>query len=342
MIPPVRLVLLVALLSAVPLAAQPPANGFHVTDEPERIRISGPALQVAVRKVGYVTGTEGGSLLDVRTGARDLGFGLDVIDWLMEPGSDEAYRDKLPGDLPYKFNDLFHGKRAKRSIEGPQLCTGAKRLAPKVITGPDFVAVTQECTYTLAAPGKAAGSKWEQTLVFPAGERYFLSADRITSANASDSLFLRQDLPGHIRHKGGDSFSEVYLSYKGYVPSREFVKDFAPDDKFLYVRDDRAVPKRMIRAYHLRDPKTGAAGPWLAGMTLDPAAVSEGWCHQRGYVCLIQEVGGRPVRAGGAFGAAYVVGFFDSVADMERVYDKYAGRWGLAVTPRGWELTAGP
>jgi hypothetical protein len=77
-------------------------------------------------------------------------------------------------------------------------------------------------------------------------------------------------------------------------------------------------------------------------MTLDPAVVYEAWCHQRGYVCLIEEVGGRPVRAGESFGAAYVVGFFDSVEEMERVYDGYAGHRGLEVTDTGWKLTREP
>src|SRR5437660_1227723 len=83
---------------------------------------------------------------------------------------------------------------------------------------------------------KKAGSKWEQTIVFPAGKRYFVSADRITTLNASDALFLRIDMPGHIKHKMGDSFSEVYLSYHGEAtfPAKEFLKDFAPDEKFLY------------------------------------------------------------------------------------------------------------
>ena len=70
----------------------------------------------------------------------------------------------------------------------------------------------------------------------------------------------------------------------------------------------------MIRAYHTRDPKTGADGPWLAGMTLNPADTSEAWCHQRtGDVCFIHEVGERPVKAGESFGAAYIVGWFDRI-----------------------------
>jgi hypothetical protein len=338
---PSRREFLAASAALVPAAgrAADPAPAVRVADEPDRVRVAGSALEAAVRKTGYVSGVEGGSLLDRATGARDLGFGLDVVDWLMEPGSDAAYRDKLPGDLPYLFDNLVHGKRAKRSVEGPQICTKARKLTPVAVAGKDFAAVTQSWTYTLAAPGKTAGSVWEQTLVFPAGERYFLAADRVTTVNASDALFLRTDLPGHIKHKTGDTFSEVYLSYHGTIPAKEFLADFAPDEKFLYVRDDGKVPKRMIRAYRTRDPETGRGGPWVAGMTLDPGAVSEGWCHQRGYVCMIQEIGGRPVKAGDVFGAAYLIGFFDSVADMERVYDRYAGHRGLRATADGWKLT---
>ncbi|MCP5117349.1 MAG: hypothetical protein GY953_41525 [bacterium] len=60
-------------------------------------------------------------------------------------------------------------------------------------------------------------------------------------------------------------------------------------------------------------------------MTLNPKDVSEAWCHQRGYVSFIQELHGRPVKAGESFGAAYVVGYFDDVSEMERVYDRYRG-----------------
>ena len=317
----------------------PAADPLRVTEDDERIRIVGDTLHAAVRKTGYVSGVEAGSLVDVKTGARDLGFGLDIADWLMEPGSDAKYRDRLPGDLPYEFGNLVHGDRAKRSVEGPQICTQAKKLTPEVVRGTDFVAVTQSHRYTLAAPGKKPGSLWEQTLVFPAGKRYFVSADRLTTVNPSDDLFFRLDMPGHIRHTNGDTFSEVYLSYHGTIPAKEFAAPFAPDDKFLYVRDDKAIPKRFIRAYHTRDPKTGKDGSWLAGMTLAPGVPCEAWCHQRGYVCMIEEIGGRPVKAGDTFGAAYIVGFFDSIAEMERVYDAHAGHAGLSVTAAGWSLT---
>ena len=139
----------------------------------------------------------------------------------MEPGSDEAYRDKLPGDLPYVFNTPTHGKGAKRIIES---------------------------------------------------------------------------------------------------------------------RGTEPMPKRFIRAYCLRDPQSGREGPWLAGMTLDPGVVSEAWCHQRDYVCMIEEIGGKPIQPGQSFSAAFVVGYFDSIEEMERVYDEYAGAKSLVADEHGWRF----
>ena len=234
---------------------------FEFIEDDDRIRIKGATLEASVRKKDYVTGVEAHSLLDRKTGFRDQGFGLDIVDWIMEPGSDEAYRDKLPGDLPYLFNNSYHGKRAKRSIEGPQICTKAGRLAPHVIKGRDFVAVRQDYSYRLAAPGKKTGSRWEQTIVFPAGKRYFVSCDTVTTVNASDAMFLRIDMPGHIKHTGGDTFSEIYLSYHGRVPAKEFTKNFAPDERFLYVREESKLPKRMIRATEFATPRPARTAP---------------------------------------------------------------------------------
>jgi hypothetical protein len=333
------LVAALALLSCSPTGPRAPDEpSFRVTEDPERIRIEGPALRAAVRKKGYVTGIEAGSFRDARTGFRDAGFGLHIVDWIMEPGSDAAYRDRLEGDLPYDFGNLVHGNRPKRSIEGPQICTRAGELSPSVHGGPDFVAVEAEYVYRIAAPGRSAGSTWRQRIVFPRGKRWFLSSDEVTAVNASACMFLRIDMPGHIRHDRGDTFSEVYLSYHGRIPASEFLTDFAPDARFLYERKEGEIPRRFIRAYRLRDPATGKDGPWLAGMTLDPAAVHEAWCHQRGYVCMIEEIGGRPIRPGDSFGAAYLVGFFDSIEDMEAVYDDHAGATGIEIDTAGWKL----
>ena len=90
---------------------------IEVKEDDKTIQITTPELNAAVNKKGYVTGIAAGSFLDKKTGFHDPGHGLDIVDWIMEPGSDEEYRDKLPGDLPYVFNNLVHGKRAKRSID---------------------------------------------------------------------------------------------------------------------------------------------------------------------------------------------------------------------------------
>ena len=79
----------------------------------------------------------------------------------------------------------------------------------------------------------------------------------------------------------------------------------------------------MIRAYQLK--VGGRPGPWLGGLTFDPAEVSEAWCHQRGYVCFIEELHRRKVKAGESFGAAYAIGFFDDLAAMETLCDRYRG-----------------
>jgi hypothetical protein len=331
---------LVGMIAGKNLASHPaPGPGaITITQNESEIRIFTAALEATIRKQGYVSGVYQGTFLDKRTGFREVGFGLDIVDWLLEPGSDQAYRSKLNPDLVNNYGDLFDGHIAKRGIEGPQICTKAKELATEIVTGKDFVAVKEHFKYYIAAPGKNPGSEWTQTIVFPAGKRYFVSSDRIDTVNSSDAMFLRIDMPGHIKHHRGDTFGEVYLSYYGKIPSSEFFTDFPPDQKFIYRREDGNIPQRIIRAYHLRDPKTGREGPWLAGMTLDPASVYQGWCHERGYVCMIEEIGGRPVKPGDSFSAAYIVGYFDSIDEMNETYDKYAGYKGLEADANGWRL----
>jgi hypothetical protein len=303
---------MVAALLALTMASSP-APPLQVTETDDYIQIDTDALQARINKKGYVSGAAAGSLLDKKTGAHDVGFGLHIMDFLMAPGwADDGYpRDaKLHGDLP------------KHYVEGPQICTQAKVLKPEVIQGKDFVAVRMSYRFTKPAAGLKAGSLWEQTLVFQPGLRYFLSGERITSVNDVDDLFYRIDMPGHIRHSGDDTFNQVYLSYhKELIPPSEFVEDFAPDAKFLYQRQDDKVPARMIRAYQVK--VAGKPGPWLGGLTFDPAEASEAWCHQRGYICFIQEMHRRKVKAGETFGAAYAVGFFDDIAAMEKVCDRY-------------------
>ena len=310
---PLILLLPAALWPALAVAADPPSIRVRQTDA--YVQIDTDALQARINKRGYVSGVAAGSLLDKKTGARDLGFGLHIMDFLLAPGwRDDGYsRDpKVHGDLP------------KHYVEGPQICTQAKQLTPEVVSGKDFVAVRLRYRFTQPGRGFKAGSTWEQTLLFQPGRRYFLSSERITSVNDVDDLFYRIDMPGHIRHKKGDNFTQVYLSYLGKpLPASAFAEDFAPDAKYLYRRQEGKVPRCMIRAYQIK--VDGKPGPWLAGVTLDPAEVSEAWCHQRGYVCFIEELHRKRVKAGESFGAAYAVGYFDDVPAMERTCERYHG-----------------
>ena len=311
---------------------------YSVEETSDKVHIETPHLKASINKEGYVTGVYRNTFLDKKTGFRDLGFGLDIVDWIMEPGSDEAYRDQLDDELVYRFGNDYHGKTPKRSIEGPQICTRAKTMQPEIIRGENFVAIKQQFRYKTSAPGKKTGSLWTQYLVFPNDTRYFISMDRIDALNSSEEMFLRIDMPGHIKHDRGDSFSEIYLSYKGKIPSSEFTENFAPDEKFNFQRKRDGVPERVIRGYHIREPKSGKDGPWLVGMTLAPEMVSTAWCHQRNYVCMIEEFGGYPVKAGESFSAAFIVGYFDSVEEMNLVYDRYKGAKSLEVTEQGWKL----
>jgi hypothetical protein len=54
---------------------------------------------------------------------------------------------------------------------------------------------------------------------------------------------------------------------------------------------------------------------------------------------MIEEFGGRPIRAGESFSAAFIVGFFDSIEEMNRVCDSLSGHTGLDVTKQDWRLT---
>jgi hypothetical protein len=307
-------ILAVAVCNVSSNGDEPPKK-IQVRQTDEYVEIETDALQARIRKRGYVSGIAQGSLLDKKTGAKDLGFGLHIMDFLMAPG----WRDD-----GYSRDAKLHGNLPKHYIEGPQICTQAKLLDPEVIEGRTSVAVRLRFRFREASQGLKAGSLWEQTLVFQHGLRYVLSSEQITSVNDVDNLFYRIDMPGHLRHKQGDNFTQVYLSYEGKIPADAFAKDFGPDEKYLYQRREGKIPQRMIRAYQVK--LDGKPGPWLAGMTLNPSAVSEAWCHQRGYVCFIQELHGKKVKAGETFGAAYIVGWFDDIPAMEKTYDQYKGK----------------
>lgn len=310
-----------ALLVALTTLSGQTETPIKVQETNDYVQIETDALQARINKKGYVSGLAAGSLLDRKTGARDVGFGSHIMDFLLAPGwRDDGYTRDLK----------LHGQLPKHYVEGPQICTQARELKPQIVTGKGIVAVTLRFQFTSPGAGYKAGSTWQQTLLFQPHKRYVLSSETITSVNDHDELFYRIDMPGHVRHKNGDTFSHIYLSYQGEpLPSSAFREDFAPDARYLYQRQEGRIPERMIRAYRVN--LDGKPGPWLGGLTLDPSSVSEAWCHQRGYVCFIQELHRRKVKAGEPFGAAYIVGWFDDIEEMKRTYDLYKGKKSLVV-----------
>lgn len=337
-----------------------------VIEDDRSIMIDTQELQAVIPKnhpKHWMTGIEKGSFLDKKTGFREVGDGLMVVDWLMEAGSDAEWSSQViapdgngVGRYTWYENEtdpdrrtyalMAHGRsHRKRMVEGPQLCHRMKPVQPKVTRGDDFIAVETNYTFEYAAPGRSPGSRWTQLIVFPRGKRYFVLMDRVESKNESPEMFLRNDTPGCVRHEKGETFSEMYLSYLSgpdgvHIPSSEFLSPFPPDLKFGYRRDTHRTPSRFIRAYRLRDKETGKEGPWLAGLTLDPDVVYEAWCSQRpgGIIVMIEEIHGRPVKVGETFSAAHIVGYFDSIDQMNQVFDEHRGAKSLAVDARGWRL----
>src|SRR5688572_13617583 len=114
------------LLAVLPALLGQAGAKIKVVEAADHVLVETDALQARIAKKGYVSGIAAGSLLDKKTGARDLGFGLHIMDFLLAPGwKDDGYtRDKkLHGDLP------------KHYIEGPQICTKARKLDPEVTKG---------------------------------------------------------------------------------------------------------------------------------------------------------------------------------------------------------------
>lgn len=358
--------MIIASLGSVRAKAAPDTGWVRATQDDRCIQIETDKLEAVIPKKDpkhWMTGIEKGTFLDKTSGFREVGDGLMVVDWLMEAGSDEGYGDQVTapdghgvGRYTWYENEtdparrtyalLAHGSsHRKRVVEGPQLCHRMKPVQPEIIRGTNFVAVKTTYRYEYAAPGRKAGSRWTQLVVFPQGERFFLLMDRIESVNDSPEMFLRNDTPGCVRHERGDTFSEVYLSYLGgprgvRIPASEFFTPFPPDLKFGYRRDLNRTPERFIRAYHVRDKTTGKDGPWLAGLTLEPSVVYEAWCSQRpgDIIVMIEEIHGRPVKAGDAFSAAHIVGYFDTVEEMHETFDRYKGHTALAADASGWRL----
>ncbi len=153
--------------------------------------------------------------------------------------------------------------------------------------------------------------------------------DRIDAVNSSEAMFLRIDMPGHIRHKQGDTFSQIYLSYRGHDPGQRVLRRL-PAGRQVPLPPR---PRPGARAVHPRlpaprpDDRARAARGW-PGMTLEPSVVSEALVPPAGLRVHDRGVRRPADPAGESFSAAFVVGYFDSIDEMQQVYDQYKGAHG--------------
>jgi len=140
-----------ALLFTLPAVGAEPV----VREVKDGLEIETDQLVAKINSKGYVSGVAAGSFLDKKTGARDLGFGLHIMDFLMAPGwRDDGYpRDKK-----------VHGNLPKHYVEGPQICTQAKELKPEVIKGTDCVAVKLRYTFTKPGAGRSSARRTRPAL----------------------------------------------------------------------------------------------------------------------------------------------------------------------------------
>src|SRR5437899_951708 len=138
-----------ALIAVACLAVGQAEAPIKVQETENYVLIETAALQAKINKKGYVSGIAAGSLLDKKTGARDLGFGLHMMDFLLGPG----WKDDT-----YIREPKFHGNLPKHYIEGPQICTQAKKLEPEIIKGDGFIAVRMKFRFTQGHNGFKPGS----------------------------------------------------------------------------------------------------------------------------------------------------------------------------------------
>ena len=102
-------------LILLPPGASGAKADIQVQETDDYLQIDTDALQARIRKRGYVSGIAQGSFLDRKTGAREAGFGLHIMDFLLAPGwRDDGYsRDpKVHGHLPKHY-----GSRKNRNSD---------------------------------------------------------------------------------------------------------------------------------------------------------------------------------------------------------------------------------
>src|SRR6059058_3415696 len=102
---PSAVLFLVVVAGAGPARAEPPGDKPYAraTEDDRAVKVETDKLEAVIPKKNpkqWMTGIEKGSFLDKATGFREAGDGLCIVDWIMEPGSDRAYRDQFPKPGP--------------------------------------------------------------------------------------------------------------------------------------------------------------------------------------------------------------------------------------------------
>jgi len=92
--------IILPLFAAGPVLAESAigAEWARVIEDDRAIKVETDQLEAVIPKKDpkqWMTGIEKGSFLDKKTGFREVGDGLMVVDWLMEAGSDEAWSDQV-------------------------------------------------------------------------------------------------------------------------------------------------------------------------------------------------------------------------------------------------------
>ena len=197
-----------ALVPTVLKSAEP----YEVTEAADEIKLFTPTLEATIRREGlrlryrcrHIRGQE------IRLPRRGLWAGHRRLDH----GAGQrrgVSRQAAAGDgLSVRQRLPRQDGRSGRS-KGRRSARRRRSLSPEVIRGKDFVAVKQSFQYRTAAPGKKTGSKWTQTIVFPAGKRYFVSSPTgSTRSTTARPCSCGSTCRGTSSTRKGDTFSEIY------------------------------------------------------------------------------------------------------------------------------------
>ena len=83
--------------------------------------------------------------------------------------------------------------------------------------------------------------------------------------------------------------------------------------------------------WHVRVDKQSVKFPRPSSKGMGAAVIT-------GIAIFILEFGGRPIKAGESFSAAFLVGYFDTIAEMHAAHNRYKGHTALSADKSGWRL----